>query len=193
MGFSAAQSTVNGNGRDVQDQLRTPVKRLQERYQTIWLSCAALTIPFVIISALVLGLVFHLRVPQGQESSSNLSLSVGQNESGYMYTNISPTRLTRVASLYTNALAYIGASAVVLSSYPLALFVLKHSRRQEREKLLTPYQFTLMLRLIENGGIQAMRLWIKYMRRPKAASQRTSQPGPAVGVGLVAIITAILG
>jgi hypothetical protein len=188
-----SSAIANVNGQDGDGKSPTPPKRLRGKYRTILLSCTALTIPFVIISAVVLGLVFHLRIQQNQERTSNLSLSPGLDEGGYIYTNISPTRLARIASLYSSVLAYIATFAVLLSSYPLALYVLKHSLNQESERLLTPYQLALMLRFIENGGTQIIISWLKYIRRPRATDQRTRQPGPAVGVALTAICTAILG
>jgi len=165
----------------------------EESTKQFCLAVWTLTIPFVIISAVILGLVFHLQVKQNQDSSSNLSLSTALDEDRYIYTNISPTRLARVTSLYTSVLAYIATFAVLLSSYPLALFVLKHSQNRDSERLLTPYQFALMLRFIESGGTQAITSWLNYVRRPRVADQRRRQPGPAVGVALTAIFTMILG
>ena len=161
------------NGQYGHGQPPTPPKRLRGKYRTILLSCTALTIPFVIISAIILGLVFHLRVQQNQESSSNLSLSAELDEGRYIYTNISPTRLARVASLYTSVFVYITTFAVLLSSYPLALFVLKHSLNQDSERLLTPYQLVLVLRFIESSGTQAITSWLHATTpgyRPEKAS-----------------------
>ncbi|KAF3928214.1 hypothetical protein AA313_de0206819 [Arthrobotrys entomopaga] len=179
-----------------QSRPSNPPRQLRGRYRTIFLSCAALILPFIIISAIILGLVFYYRINPNQEEGGSRSILglPAVDGSQYIYTNISPTRLARVASLYSSVFSYLTTFAVLLSTYPLALFILKNSLDGDPRRLPTPYQLSLALHFAEGGGgILSILSWFNYTRRSQNANLRKHQAGPTSGPALTAIFTASIG
>ncbi|KAJ5949991.1 hypothetical protein N7454_001575 [Penicillium verhagenii] len=74
------------------------VKRMQGRIQEILIAFAVMTLPMLIFSGLLLGLVFHYRVTQNDFTSSDLTFDSDQNDSSVYFVRISATTLTTVAS-----------------------------------------------------------------------------------------------
>src|ERR1700759_1642914 len=72
--------------------------RMKGRYRQIFLAFGILTIPMILLSGLLLGLIFSHRVSHGSAVSSNLNNGDVLDEPGVIYVKLSATTLATVAS-----------------------------------------------------------------------------------------------
>jgi hypothetical protein len=133
-------------------------------------------VPMTAFVALLLGLVHHYRVEGGDAMSPNLETGT-KHETGVIYVDFSATILTTVASWSSTVAPLLLTFAVSLSSFPAARKLLDASQAPEGPELPTPFQFSLMLAMLEKPGASTLGKLLKYKFSWKS---RNSQ-GPAMG------------
>ncbi|EXJ70190.1 uncharacterized protein A1O5_06258 [Cladophialophora psammophila CBS 110553] len=139
-----------------------PKKCIHGRLKEILIAFAVMTVPMIAFSALLLGLVFHYRVVLNDFASENLAFDSGQNDSGVFFVNISATTLITIASWSSTVAPILVGFAVTLISYPVASGILSASVKQKPGQLPTPYQFSLLLKMLTSGSPSALWSWLQY-------------------------------
>lgn len=137
----------------------------------ILLTTALLTIPMLVLSGLLLGLVFSNRVTSSSPQQANgLPIVGGQPEGGAYFVMISATRLTTVASWSSTLTPLLPGFVMMLVFFPIASRINSRSEAADISRLPTPYQLNLLLGM-SGGGPGALWEWAKYMfwrRREKS-------------------------
>ncbi|KEQ58392.1 uncharacterized protein M437DRAFT_59500 [Aureobasidium melanogenum CBS 110374] len=147
---------------------------MSRRYSDIALSALVITVPFLILSGVLLALVFNLRVVQ-EPSIFSQGQQNTLNEPGVYYVNISSTFLVFIASWSSSIVPMLATFMMTLASFPIANNVLKQSRLEKCTRSLTPYQFALALNFLSGGGYGAAWRWIKYLFMQREARERQAQ------------------
>ncbi|GIC92806.1 uncharacterized protein Aud_009279 [Aspergillus udagawae] len=137
-------------------------KRMQGRIQEILIAFTVMTLPMLIFSGLLLGLVFHYRITQNDFSSSDLAFDSTQNDPNVYFVRISATTLTTVASWSSTIAPILVGFGVALVSYPVAKGLLTASENHEVAQLPTPFQLSLIVRMISSGSFSALWSWLMY-------------------------------
>ncbi|KAJ9663076.1 hypothetical protein H2198_001068 [Neophaeococcomyces mojaviensis] len=132
-----------------------PTTRIHGRVKEILIAFAVMTVPMIVFSALLLGLIFHYRVVQNAFASENLAFSSGQDDSDVFFVKISATTLITIASWSSTVAPILVGFAVTLTSYPIASGMLSASVKQEPAQLPTPYQLSLLLEMLSSGSPSA--------------------------------------
>ena len=140
----------------------TEAKRIQGRIREILIAFAVITLPMIIFSGILLGLVFHYRITQNDFITGDLVFDFGQNDSNAYFVRISATTLTIVASWSSTIAPTLVGFAVTLVSYPVAKGLLTDSNAQDTAQLPTPFQLSLIVRMISSGSIAALWNWLTY-------------------------------
>ncbi|KAH9218649.1 hypothetical protein DL95DRAFT_405681 [Leptodontidium sp. 2 PMI_412] len=135
--------------------------RMRGRTGDILFAFSLMTIPMSVFSALLLGLIFYFRVTPSGSESPDLQLP-GASEHGNIYVDISATTLTTVASWSSTVAPILVGCAITLISYPVAQQILSAGRSGRTDKLPTPFQLSLMLKMITSGSPQSLWNWIQY-------------------------------
>jgi hypothetical protein len=116
----------------------------------------------LIFSALLLGLIYHFRVVHNGFVLSNLRVNAVHDESDVIYVRLSATTLTTIASWSSTVAPILVGCAVTLISYPVARGILLAGQNNKPHDLLTPYQLSLMLRMLTSGSPASLWHWMKY-------------------------------
>ncbi|KAF2475883.1 uncharacterized protein BDR25DRAFT_310334 [Lindgomyces ingoldianus] len=132
------------------------------RVNEVLLAFRIMTIPMVLFSALLLGLIYHFRVEPTTSSTSNLSLSSPTQAPRFILVTISATTLTTIASWSSTVAPLLIVWALILASYPIARQILLESRCGTVNGLPTPYQFAIMTRMIRNASPSSLWQWLTY-------------------------------
>lgn len=128
----------------------------------IMIAVSVISLPMIILSGLLLGLVFHNLVSQNTSGSSDLQLSqVEDNEHKAYLVSFSATRLITVASWTSSVAPQLPVFIMTLLSFPSARRILRRSQQGDTDKLPTPYQLSLFLGLLD-GGLGSLWNCIKY-------------------------------
>lgn len=121
--------------------------------QDILIAFAVAVLPMLAFSALLLGLIFWDRVPTSTPVSDSLRSDSFPGDDGSIYVNLSGTTLTTVAS-WSSTMAPLALPFVMtVLSFPVARRMLRASRVNDDAGLPTPYQFSLMLRMVTNSSL----------------------------------------
>jgi len=139
-----------------------PIRRIHGHVKEILIAFTVLTVPMIVFSALLLGLVFHYRVIQNAFASENLAFDSGQDDSGVFLVKISATTLITIASWSSTAAPILVGFAVTLISYPVASGLLSASVKQQQGQLPTLYQLSLLLKMLSSGSPAVLWSWLKY-------------------------------
>ncbi|KAF3396084.1 hypothetical protein F1880_007227 [Penicillium rolfsii] len=137
-------------------------KKMQGRIQEILIAFAVMTLPLLIFSGILLGLVFHYRIEQNDFLSSDLAFDSDQDNPNVYFVRISATTLTTIASWSSTVAPILVGFGVALVSYPVAKGLLKASENQDVAQLPTPFQFSLIVRMISSGSFSALWSWMMY-------------------------------
>jgi len=151
------------------------ISRMRGRTGDILFAFSLMTIPMSIFSALLLGLIFYLRVTPNESSSSDLQLNL-PSYSNVIYVDISATALTTVASWSSTIAPILVGCAVTLISYPIAKQILRAGQTGKTERLPTPFQLSLMLKTITSGSPQALWNWWQYVWGWRGKKQSQGRP-----------------
>lgn len=135
---------------------------MQGRIQEILIAFAVMTLPMLIFSGLLLGLVFHYRITQNDFTSGDLAFDSNQNDPNVYFVRISATTLTTVASWSSTIAPILVGFGVALVSYPVAKGLLTASENHDVAQLPTPFQLSLIVRMISSGSFSALWSWLMY-------------------------------
>lgn len=135
---------------------------MRGRTKEILLAFSIMTIPLICFSALLLGLLFHFRVKPSGSISSNLSFDTDYNESNVIYIRMSATTFTTIASWSSTVAPLLVGFAVTLVSYPVAKSILVAAQKNDVVQLPTPFQLSLVLRILSGGYAGSLLSWLQY-------------------------------
>lgn len=141
---------------------RTTPTHIRGKKKGILLAFAVMTIPMLLFSSLLLGLVYHYRVVFSGFESTDLSFEVDNNAPDVFYVALSATTLTTIASWSSTIAPLLVGYAVTLGSYLTAGEMLRAVGGNQPEALPTPHQFSLMLQILSNGSVGSLWSWLRY-------------------------------
>ena len=124
-------------------------KHSSSPYSDIATACAAISLPMIALSGVLLGLVFAYQVTPNSDSGTYL-------------VEFSATRLITIASWTSSVAPLLPGFIATLLSFPAARHLQRSSERDRNALLPTPYQLNLYLQLLY-GGVGALWQWVKYM------------------------------
>jgi hypothetical protein len=157
-------------------------------YRTIWISCAFITMPMVVLSCLLLGLVFNNQVLESDAAPGSLQLPTDHHPfSGDYLVDYSATKLITVASWTSSIAPLLPAFVMILLSYPVASKIREASLQNRPSSLPTAYQLSLYLKNL-NGSIESLWDWYRHNLHRKGAGSGSTIAGPAVGLTLVTLL-----
>ena len=155
---SAAVSHIFEDGRNT--------VKMKGRVKEILISFGILTVPMTILSGLLLGLIYEHRITHGSPTSSSLNTGDLVDEPDVIYVKISATTLAIVSSWASTLAPALVGFAITLISLPVARRLYDASQMQDTTQaatqLPTPFQLSLLLRMIVNAGPGAFWQWFKY-------------------------------
>jgi hypothetical protein len=146
--------------------------RMGGRSKDILFAFGVLTVPMLIFSALLLGLIYHFRIVHNSFVSSNLRFNAGYDESNVIYVRLSATTLTTIASWSSTLAPILVGCAVTLISYPVARGILLAGQDNKPKDLPTPYQLSLMLRMLANGSPASLWHWMNILLAGRVGENR---------------------
>ncbi|KPI35252.1 uncharacterized protein AB675_3758 [Cyphellophora attinorum] len=135
--------------------------RIHGRVKEISIAFAVMTVPMLAFSAALVGLVFYFRVTQNAFVSEDLAFDP-QRDASVFFVDISATTLITVASWSSTAAPILVGFAVTLVSYPIASRILSASVKQDQRQLPTPFEFSLLLKMLSSGSPSALWNWVEY-------------------------------
>lgn len=135
-----------------------------------------MTLPMLLFSALLLGLIFHYKVSQNAFVSPNLQFATLADDKKAILVGLSATTLTIIASWSSTLAPILVGSAVTLISFPVAKKVLQAGEKNEAKELPTPWQLALMLRMMANGSPSSLWQWVKYAFRWRGKKELQGKP-----------------
>jgi hypothetical protein len=151
-------------------------KKMSGRLPDIALSFSVVTIPMLLFTGFLLGLVYHYRITHNDVPFETLRVAGTTDEAGIYYVNLSATILIFIASWSSSLATILAGFIMALASYPIARRHLQDARAYKPQQLLTPFQLALTLRFLDGGGWGALWSWIKYVagwRKQRQLQART--------------------
>lgn len=139
-----------------------PPKRIHGRVREILFAFAAMTLPMIIFTGLLLGLIFHLRITQNEFASKDLAFDFDKDQSSAYFVRISATTLVTVASWSSTIAPILVGFAISLVSFPVAKGLMTASAKTDTTQLPTPFQLSLIIRMISSGSYSAIWDWLNY-------------------------------
>jgi len=126
----------------------------------ILLSLAIIFVPNLILTAVLLGLVFHYQVPQTHSELPGVSDPLAREPSAYLV-DFSATKLLTVASWTSTLSSLLPSFAMALVSFPVARKIANASKNKRTDDLPTPYQLSMLLGVL-SGSVGSLWAWFKY-------------------------------
>jgi hypothetical protein len=151
-------------------------KSMTGRYANIITSFVIVTIPMLLFTAVLLGLVFHYRVSHNSPPFENLLVTGAQDEAGVYYVNIEATVLIFISSWSSSLAPILTSFVLALAAYPIARKLLQDTRAHRLQQLLTPYQLALTLKFLDGGGAGPLWNWLKYIFGWTSTRQHQGSP-----------------
>lgn len=136
-------------------------ERIQGRVRQIVVAFTVMSLPMLIFSGLLLGLIFCYRVEENKFASDDLQFDDHDYSSAY-FVRLSATTLITVASWSSTLAPILVGCAITLTSYPVARALLTASERRDAARLPTPFQLSLMVGMISSGSFLALWNWLVY-------------------------------
>lgn len=146
----------------IQHDDRASGRRMRGRYLDILFSFLVMTIPMLAFSALLLGLIYQYRIVRREFPSENLSFVGRDDEASAVYVRLSATTLITVASWSSTIAPLLVGFSLTLLSYPIARTLLHAGHGNRPDELPTPFQLSLMLRMLTSGGPGSLWHWLTY-------------------------------
>jgi hypothetical protein len=160
-----------------EDTRYRPGARMKGRYTEILFSFLVITVPMIVFSGLLLGLIFYYRVVPNESPSVNLTLRTPQYDD-YFLVKLSSTTLITVASWSSTVAPILVGFSLTLVSYPVAKGMVNAVTNNNPDALPTPYQLGLMLRMVATSGPGTLASWLWYSIGWKVGVNRQRQPKP---------------
>ncbi|KAF2402965.1 hypothetical protein EJ06DRAFT_554515 [Trichodelitschia bisporula] len=140
-------------------------RRIRGRQRDISWALIALTVPMMLLSYFILFLVFHYRVNPHQFVTPNLAFNTTHKDSGVIYLDFSATIFITLASWSSTLAPLLVGFIVTLISYPVARSILHAAESGDTAELLTPYELSLVLRILASSGLGSLWQWLSYTLR----------------------------
>ena len=137
-------------------------KKNSRAYTEIVLACLVISVPMLVLSVGLLGIIYAFRVvqPEADLPYPGPSDGVDIDPSAYLV-NYSATRLITIASWTSSVAPLLPGFVMTLISFPAARHFLRTSQAGQEHDLPTPYQLGLYLQIL-TGGVGSLWPWIKY-------------------------------
>ena len=161
-------------------------QNLQGAISDILLSLAVITIPAVLLTAVLLGLITHNQVRQTYSALPGVP-DPQTTESTALLVNFSATRLLTVASWISTVSSLLPSFVMTLLSYPVARSILNASQKRNRAKLPTPYQLNMLLSVL-NGSVGSLWSWAKYQRWKRREPINSASKYSIIGLVFVTVL-----
>lgn len=127
----------------------------------IGLASAALILPMLLLTALLLAWVYGHQMPNHSSTYSYNNKTELPLGSAY-FVDYSPTTLVYIASLSSTLATVLISAAMVLFSYSLARSMALESDANNASKLPSPFQLQLLIRMVD-GRLSALGSYLLYV------------------------------
>ncbi|KAK5940848.1 hypothetical protein PMZ80_007265 [Knufia obscura] len=133
------------------------------KQQDIAWNTALLTVPMLILTTIFFAFVFGYRVEREDEPFPNLrgNKSTLADDHAY-YVDLNSTFLMFLASWMSSLAPMLSGFAITLAAYPIAARLFEDSMEDNRDRLLTPFQLNLALKLVNGSTWSGIWSWILY-------------------------------
>ncbi|KAK4888698.1 hypothetical protein LTR27_012437 [Elasticomyces elasticus] len=185
--FASAVTSARESNGDPEEQH----DHMSGRLSDIVLNACLLVLPMLLLSATMLGLVFHYRIQHNSPINENLALASESDELGVYYITLNVTYLITIASWSSTLAPMLAASIVTLLSFPIGQKLLAASESGQQQRLLTPYQLVLTIGMLSGAGYGSLWNWMKYLVGWK--KQRLAQGHALVHVACAVVTAVFLG
>jgi len=159
-----------------------------------WLEIAfcfiVMTVPMVIFSALLLGLIYKYRVKENDFVSPNLRFSAPQLDNNAVYVDLSATLLITVASWSSTVAPILIGFAITLVTFPVAKGMMNAAILNQPDRLPSPYQLALMIRMNTASAANSLYHWMRYVMFFRKG--RSKQPAGLTWMTLIIILSWVL-
>ncbi|KAK9434807.1 hypothetical protein VB005_09592 [Metarhizium brunneum] len=145
--------------------MAAPNTHIRGSVKDILLASILSSVPLVALSAILLGLVFRNRVYPSNPLSDIRGATASENDDSVIYVNLSATTLTVLAS-WSSTIAPLTLTYILsLASFPAAREMIREAVNTLRSGsgTLTPYQLSLMLRIICSSYLNSVWYCISYI------------------------------
>ena len=166
---------------------KTESRRDQGAYVDISIGCLVISIPMVVLTALLLGLIYSNEVKKGPYVEPIASFDNTQQSSSAYLVDFSSTRLLTVASLSSSVAPFLPGFVMLLLSFPVARRLSSTSEARQNTRLPTPYQLALYLQFL-TAGLSSIYQWIKYRMWKKREKQVPVITTLATGLTVVTLL-----
>lgn len=167
------------------------ITRMSGRTSDIALACFYVTCPLLLLTGFLLGLIYRHRVTYAEGPFPNLSIPNTANDAAAYYVDLSATFLIFIASWMSSLAPFLVGFIVTLAAYRLGEEILENTREARHNDLFTPYQLTLILRLVNGATWNGLWCWLLYVLG--WGQQRQPQAKPLKHIILVTAFTSFIG
>ena len=159
-----------------------------------WLEIAfcffIMTIPMLAFSALLLGLIYKYRIKDNEFASPNLRFTSSQLSNNAVYVDLSATLLTTVASWSSTVAPILVGFAITLLTFPVAKGMMNAANLNQPDRLPTPYQLSLMIRMNTASAANSLYHWLRYILFFRKG--RSKQPAGLTWMTVIIIVSWLL-
>ena len=159
-----------------------------------WLESAfcfvVMTVPMLIFSALLLGLIYKYRIKGNDFVSPNLRFTSAQLDDNAVYVDLSATLLITVASWSSTIAPVLVGFAITLVTFPIAKGMMNAANLNQPDRLPTAYQLALMIRMNTASAANSLYHWLRYMLYFRKG--RSNQPAGLTWMTLIIILSWLL-
>ena len=128
----------------------------------IWLALGVISIPLVVISSLLLGIVFIRRVHPMESTSSALAINANEHESNVYYVRISSTTLVLLASFSSTISSILVGFIMTFLAYPISRHLPRALQSGNSRSIPRLYQLGLLISLLNASKLAVLWRWFKY-------------------------------
>lgn len=127
-------------------------KKMSGKYFNVLLAFTVITVPMVLLPALLLWIVFTYGLTQHATLSDlQTTADIEQSTTSAFYVDFSSTTLVLLASLMSIVSSSLVSSFMVLYSYPIMSRIARKSQNSQNADLPTPFQVSLLIQLLKGG------------------------------------------
>jgi hypothetical protein len=145
--------------------MAAPNKHIRGTVKDILLASILSSVPLVALSAVFLGLILANRVYPSSPLANIQGASASENDDSVIYVNLSATTLTVLAS-WSSSIAPLTLPYIMsMVLFPVAKGMIREVNNTDGSQSgsLTPYQLSLMLRMICNSYLNSAWYCIAYI------------------------------
>lgn len=174
-------------GHDLHDHLKPCNSTRTTSNQDISLSTFCLIIPILLLTAALLTFILLYRL----DNSTILPTTLNKIESNALYVNADSTLLVFISSWMSSLLPCMTAFAVALATYPIAQQLVRDSKSEKHDRLLTSFQLSIAIRFV-NGSTWSS-LW-NLFRYNTSWNKPAARHGAAlISITMITLIMVLLG